>query len=338
MSIEEATKIYDLMQSSQRIVIVQADNPDGDSMGSALALEQILHNLGKEPSLYCAVHVPQYLRYMSGWDRVESTLPNHFDASIIVDTATMSLLEKAVESGDFNKLSKKPIVVLDHHATVEDEIPETYATIIDTSASSTGEVIFSFTQRVGIELDEIAGEHIMTAILGDTQGLSNELTQVSTYIAMSKLVEIGVNRPALEEKRRLSNKMPVPIYRYKAELISRTHFLADGTLAIVTIPQSEINEYSPLYNPGPLIQPDILQVEGVLMAIVVKSYDDGKMTGALRANTGAPIAGKLALVFGGGGHDYAAGFKTSKYSSVETIVPEIVKNYTTLLAEHNSKE
>lgn len=327
MTTEQAESVKQLLEDSHSIVIVQADNPDGDSVGSALALEHILHTIGKKPHLYCAVDVPNYLRYMSGWDRIDHTLPNQFDAAIIVDTATKSLLEKGVESGDFKRIIKKPTIVLDHHTTVEDIIPNTHTTIIDANVSSTGELIFKLAQMISLPLDTTSGEHIMTAILGDTQGLSNDLAKASTYRVMSQLVELGVDRPALEDKRRLSSKMPEVIYKYKGVLLARTQFLAEGALALVSIPQQEINDYSPLYNPGPLIQPDMLQVEKVMMAIVLKQYDDGKITAALRANRGAPIAGEIAAHFGGGGHDFAAGFKTSDHHSITALISLIEQEY-----------
>ncbi len=89
----EAEQIKQIVDAAQTIVVVQADNPDADSLGSALALEHILGDMGKEPYLYCGVDVPTYLRYLSGWDRVGRELPAKFDASIIVDASTMSLSE-----------------------------------------------------------------------------------------------------------------------------------------------------------------------------------------------------------------------------------------------------
>ncbi len=336
MNHENLTAIRSLVDKAKRIVIVQADNPDGDSMGSALALEQILHLSDKEPHLYCAVDVPSYLRYMNGWDRIEPSLPNDYDLSIIVDTSTPSLLDKAREKGDMKKLATKPCIVLDHHSSVEEEISFATTVINDSTVSSTGELIYLLGERLGWTIDALAGEHLMTAILGDTQGLSNDLAKPSTYRVMASLVESGVNRPALEEKRRLYNKMPESIFRYKAELIKRTRLFHENKLSLVTIPQNEINEHSPLYNPAPLIQADMLQVESVAIAIVIKSYDDGKITGAIRCNNGYKIAAQLASFFGGGGHPYAAGFKTSDYDSVDRIVPEIVKKTGELLNDEEA--
>ena len=149
----------------------------------------------------------------------------------------------------------------------------------------------------------------MSSILGDTQGLTNQLASAETYKIMAALVEAGVDRPALEERRREYSKMPPEIYRYKADLIKRTEFAADGRIAHVTIPQVEINQFSPLYNPAPLIQGDMLQTTGVAVAIVFKQYGDGRITGAIRCNPDAPVGGELAEHLGGGGHAFASGFK-----------------------------
>src|SRR5580704_17078739 len=128
---KEAEQIKGIVDDAHKIVIVQADNPDADSLGSALALEHILGDLGKEPYLYCAVDTPGYLRYMAGWDRIRPDLPAQFDASIFVDASTMTLLEKLSASGQHGWLANKPCIVLDHHETVDNAIPFATVTIND---------------------------------------------------------------------------------------------------------------------------------------------------------------------------------------------------------------
>ena len=63
------------IQSANNIVIIQAENPDGDSLGSSLALEEVLSDLGKTVTLYCPVDIPKYLHYIHGWDRVQNDFP-----------------------------------------------------------------------------------------------------------------------------------------------------------------------------------------------------------------------------------------------------------------------
>ncbi len=326
-------KIKQLVGDAQRIVVVQADNPDADSLGSALALEHILGDLGKDVALYCGVDIPTYLRYLPGWDRVLPELPSSFDLSIIVDASTYTLFDQLEKAGKWGVLKSKPSIVLDHHATVEKPLDFAAASVVDTTVASAGELIFVISKQLEWPVSAAAAENLMTSILGDTQGLMNDLTKAGTYRAMADLTELGANRPKLEELRREQSKMPDVIYKYKGTLLQRTEFASEGTIAYVTIPQAEINEFSPLYNPGPLVQFDMLQVQGVRLCIVFKTYDDGKVTAALRANNGSPVAGKLAEYMGGGGHDYASGFKTESGKSFTDVKADCLSYAERLLAE-----
>ncbi len=324
-------KIKQLVSEAQKIVVVQADNPDADSLGSALALEHILGDLGKDVYMYCGVDMPTYLRYLSGWDRVLGELPSNFDLSIIVDASTYTLFDQLEKSGQFSRLKSKPCVVLDHHGTVEKPIDFAAAMLVDSTVASTGELLFHLSNQNGWQISTEAAEHIMSSILGDTQGLMNSLTQASTYRTMADLTDLGANRAQLEELRREYSKMPEVIYTYKGTLIGRTEFAASGAIAHVTVPQEEINEYSPLYNPGPLVQFDMLQVKDVRLSIVFKHYDDGHVTGAIRANNGTPLAAKLAEHLGGGGHDYASGFKIGDGRPFNEVKSECLRYATELL-------
>lgn len=332
---EQIEQIRQIIEAAHKIVIIQADNPDADSLGSALAMESILGELGKEPYLYCGVDVPSYLHYLAGWDRVQRDLPNQFDASVIVDASTMTLLEKLQESGHMGWVASKPCVVLDHHATVENPITFASVSVIDATRSSAGELIMRLTQQLGWTLPLTAMENITTSILGDTQGLSNQLTSAETYRVMAELTDGGVDRPKLEELRRASTKMPVSIMHYKGELLRRAELTRDNSIATITIPQDEITKFSPLYNPGPLVQGDLLQTEGVLVAIVFKTYDDGKITGAIRCNAGAAVAADLASSLGGGGHAYASGFKITSGKPFNEVKSECLRTAADLLDKLN---
>lgn len=331
MQYPQAATIQNIIQTARRILIMQADNPDGDSIGSALALEEILGGLGKDVALYGAVDMPSYLHYLEGWSRVVKDIPSNFDASIIVDASTMTLFEKLQASTHAALLTEKPCIVLDHHTTVQNEIPFATITINDDSRASTGELIYLIATQLGWTIPKAAGEYLMTSILGDTQGLTNNQTTAETYRVMAALVELGVDRPRLEELRREYSKMPVPIFTYKAELIQRTELFADHRIAFVDIPQSEINAYSPLYNPIPLIQTDMLQIKDVAVAIGMKRYDDGKITASIRCNAAHPIAAELAEHFGGGGHAFASGFKLQDGRPFNEVKSECISIATHLL-------
>lgn len=335
---EAIPKIKQLVTDAKRIVIIQADNPDGDSLASALAFEEVLGALGKEVFLYCGVDIPDYLKHLKGWDRVSKEIPHVFDLSIIVDTSANVLLQKLNDSEQRNWIASRPVIVLDHHTDVDCDIA--YATVVlnDHDAVATGEALYKVAMELKWPLNLMAKTHIASSILSDSLGLTSEGTTASTYRVMADLIESGVDRPALEEARRELVKMPEAIYRYKAKLIERTELLADGRLALVTIPHDELMTYSPLYNPAPLIQNDMLQTAGVKVAIVFKHYRDGKVTGSIRCGFGTAIAADLATHFGGGGHIYASGFKVTDGRSFEAIKADCIKLASELLDKAGSLE
>lgn len=324
-------QIIEKINTANVIAIVQADNPDADSLGSSLLLEEILSEQGKQVHMYCAVDMPEYLKYLKGWDRVTHELPIKFDVSVIVDTSSNSLLEKLNNSAQKILIASKPCLVIDHHEGVDCDIP--YATVVlnDPGKVSTGEVIYSLAKQAKWKLTLAANEYVANSILADSLNLTSGNTTAETYRVMADLIDNGVDRPSLEEARRIFNKMAPEIFKYKAELIKRTELLVDGQLAYVTIPQTEINEYSPLYNPGPLIQGDHLQTEGVQISLVMKTYDSGRVTATIRTNNSAPIAAKLAKHFGGGGHANAAGFKV-EHANITKIRSECIDIVNRLLS------
>lgn len=141
-----APKIKELLNAAHKIVIMQADNPDGDSLASALALEQIIGDMGKEPYLYCGIDIPSYLRYLPGWDRVSSELPSKFELTIIVDTSALSLFGTLDKSGLKPIIASKPCIVIDHHP-VAASIPFARV-VVNQKAVATGEVIYELAKTL----------------------------------------------------------------------------------------------------------------------------------------------------------------------------------------------
>ncbi|HEX8226596.1 MAG TPA: DHH family phosphoesterase [Candidatus Saccharimonadales bacterium] len=329
MTYPESEQIGQLIAEAQHILIMQADNPDADSLASALALEAILGDLGKEPALYCGVHVPDYLHYLPGWDRVSNELPARFDLSIIVDTSADSLF--GILNGDRGRtvVASKPCIILDHHA-VELSIP--YATVTcNPEAVATGEVIYELALQLGWPVNLEAKKYLTTSIMADSQGLTTEATTSRSIGIISELVGGGVSIAELEYKRRLLMRKSPELLAYKGRLLQRIEYHADGRLATVTIPWDEIQEYSHAYNPSMLVMEDMRGVTGVGTVIAFKLYKDGKITAKIRSNLGAAIAGNLAEHFGGGGHRYASGFKMTDGRTFEELKADCIRTATDLL-------
>ena len=314
-------KIRKLLKSAENIAVIQAENPDGDSLGSALALEEILGDAGKRVSLYCPVEIPTYLRYFSGWDRINSELDTrHTDLYIIVDTASRILLSKVLENPNYSKvLHDKPVIVIDHHTSATPDLEFSHEMLL-AEAPATGEIIYNLAQEMEYRVSAQAAEHALGAILSDTLGLSTPNITPETFFVAGELTKLGAKSSNIEEKRREFMKKAPEILDYKGDLIKRIEYFLDGKLALIHIPWDEIREYSDKYNPSVLVIDEMRLVEGVEICVALKTYPDGKLTGKIRTNT--PVAADLAGYFGGGGHAYAAGFRV--YEDYETILRELV--------------
>jgi phosphoesterase RecJ-like protein len=328
---EQAKKLVD---AASHIVIIQAENPDGDSVSSSVALEEIFGDMGKKVTMYCPVQIGSYLGYIKGWDRVVDELPRDFDLSIIVDTASATLLERALTPGNLAQLQAHPNIVIDHHTT-EGTIPFDHVAVTNAKKVATGELIYDMAVANEWPLNKQACENLAISIMADSLGLVTENTTADSVRTIAALIDGGASLAEIDNRRREFMKKAPEILAYKGQLLQRVEYHADGQMALVHIPWDEISKYSSKYNPSMLVIDEMRLVEGVKVAICIKTYPDGKITGKIRANSGYKVAETIAKFFGGGGHPYVAGFRT--YSdNYEEIKHELIGAVDKVLLEHKS--
>lgn len=309
------------LKTAQRIVIIQAENPDGDSLGSSLALEELLAEAGKDVKLYCAIDIPKYMHYIQGWDRVEKDWPTDREVAVIVDTSAEALIVQALAvPGVRHFLETHPVIVIDHHQSDDGDLPFDTIMVNNPDAVATSEIIYGMAKEAKWTITPLAAESMFVSIQADSLGLTTPSTTAESYRVAAELVALGANPAEIETRRREYMKKPADILTYKAKLIERIEYFLDGKLALVHIPWDEIQEYSDRYNPSVLVLEEMRMVEGVEVAVALKTYPDGKVTGKIRVN--APIAHHIAGYFGGGGHEYAAGFKV--FENYDTIMNELL--------------
>ena len=325
-------KFSDFIKDKKRLCIIQAENPDGDSLGSAIALDYLLSD--HDITLYCPVDIPKYLHYFKDWSRVTNEFDYKADGYIVVDTAATILLSKLLDDSAIkNCLYSTPVFVIDHHETTDDlDFP--HDSIIEVRPACC-DVIYQIAKSEKIAIDKSAAEAIFQGILSDTLGLTSSSVTAETFETAASLTKLGANITNLEEARREFMKKSPRILDYKADLIKRIEYSLDGQLATVHIPWDDIREYSDEYNPNVLILEEMRLVEGIKVAVAIKTYPDGKVTGKIRCASDVPIAEQIAGYFGGGGHPFAAGFRTYD-ATYEMVVHDLVDLIPRLLQENQS--
>lgn len=317
----------------KKILILQPENPDGDSVASALALEEILSEAGKQVTIYAHTNIPDYLKYIEGADRITDIFPREFDVVIIVDTASELLLEKTFEN-HLSLINKKPVFILDHHSTNTtglDVLSEPiYFAGKREDYAATGEIVYELASDLGLNINQAAATHIVESILADTLGLTSEATSVESIRIIYEMVKNGANLSLIDKRRRALSKRDPKVVKFKGELLQRIEYLFDGTLAMVEISWDEIGEISPLYNPNMLFLEEARNIAGLKLAISFKSYPDGKITAKIRSNEPDEIsASDIAAIYGGGGHKYAAGLKVYDWT-LSDLKKDIVENFSKL--------
>ena len=312
-------KPMELINSANKIIIIQAENPDGDSLGASLALEEILGDLGKQVILYCPIEIPKYMRYILGWDRVVMDFDYSAELAIIVDTTAEVLIGKALDTPGVRRfLETHPVLAIDHHSSGSDLTFE--HVLLSSDAVATGEIIYKLSAHAGWKINDRAAQNLLIGIMSDSLGLTVQTVSADTFRTAGELTELGASNFKIEQARREFMKKSPEILKYKGELLERIEYYLDGRLAYVHIPWEEIKEYSDQYNPSVLVLDEMRLVENVDVAVAIKTYPDGKLTGKLRSNL--PVSSDIAGYFGGGGHEYAAGFRV--YESLDKVKQELL--------------
>jgi bifunctional oligoribonuclease and PAP phosphatase NrnA len=326
-------KALELIGSANKIIIIQAENPDGDSLGASLALEEILGDLGKQVILYCPIEIPKYMRYISGWDRVVMDFDYSCELAIVVDTTAEVLIGKTLETPGVRKfLVTHPVLVIDHHSSGSDLSFEHI--LLSSEVVATGVIIYQLAIHAGWKINQRAAQNLLIAIMSDSLGLTVQTVSSETYHIAGNLTELGANNYEIEQARRQFMKKSPEILKYKGELLERIEYYLDGKLAYVHIPWEDIKEYSDQYNPSVLVLDEMRLVENVDVAVAIKTYPDGKLTGKLRSNL--PVSSDIAGFFGGGGHEYAAGFRV--YESLDKIKSELLDATDKVLKEKQNAD
>lgn len=314
ISYDEIVPLFkEALGNAQKIVILQADNPDGDSLSSTLALELLIGNMGKDVVMYCAIDVPEHLRYLEGWDRIQKEMPSRFDLAIIVDCGFWRLFGHLEKRSGRGSLPAHKVIVFDEHDLKHDI--EALVDIHDEQSVSSGQIIFEVFSRLGAKIDKPIATFIASSILSDTLGFNSEvmLGRPRPFEIMASLVASGLDMAELQDKRFEQLKISADTLRYKGELLQRVEFSPDGRIAMITIPYDEIREHSQEFNPTVILD-ETRMVHGVAVTIGFKQYVSRgrlvRVTGRIRCNRGYSIADALAKTFpDGGGHSYASGFK-----------------------------
>ncbi len=299
--------IFKVIEESNNIVILSHAAPDGDSVGSSLALYNYLINQSKNVKVIIDDDVPYIYEFLKGADKIERVNGNDgFDLALVLDSSDTDRLGKSSKY-----LSDKTIVNIDHHKS-NDEFG-TY-NIVDTNAAATTEIIYDFLETLNVKIDKAIAECLYVGIVTDTGRFQYSNTTAKTHMIAEKLINLGVE-PARIFMSVYQNNSKEKI-RLVAQAIKSLEFYCDDRISSMVLTEDDFiktgakdEDTEGIINYGR----DIISVE---LSLLFKESSDNKVKVSFRSKDNIDVnifAGK----FGGGGHKSAAG--ATIHGDIDTV-------------------
>lgn len=314
----DVKKIFNLINSSDKICIAGHKAPDGDCIGSVMALYNFLKPLNKNISVMIDGTIPfNYRAFVDGNIISENYNNEEFDLLFVLDSSDRKRL------GKFEGLLEhsKKTVVIDHHITNEGfgDI-----NIIDPAMSSTGELLYDIFKLADMEISKETAVLIYIAVLTDTGKFSYQNTTAKTHIKTAELIDLGVNVSEIDNI--VYNSKPANIVRAFMDCVSGLELYYDNKLGITAITKEILNKNNAQMADVDGIVEYIREIKEVEVSCLLKENDIGTKV-SLRSKNKVDVAA-VSLKYQGGGHARAAGFDINEnLENTKKIILEEFKGH-----------
>jgi phosphoesterase RecJ-like protein len=304
-----------------RFLLTTHEGPDGDALGSMLALHQILVQLDKDAVMFLAEKefpLPVEYRFLALQEVFHEPPVDLSDRTIVfldcgnIDRMPVEWLTEGAQ-----------ILNVDHH---HDNTRFGQVNLVDTGASCTAEIVFELGRRLGATITPEIAQALYVGLITDTGMFMYENTDARTHRVAAELIEAGVDVNGIF--RRLYERVPEEKLKLIARALGKIDRRMDGTLSMTYI---SADDYAAT-GADEMLTEGIIDfvrgIEGTLVAAVVRDKPDSQREArkvSLRSTDGSVDVSLIARKMGGGGHQRAAGFSTDQpYDDlVEFISDEI---------------
>jgi bifunctional oligoribonuclease and PAP phosphatase NrnA len=303
-------EVIDELRLGEKFLLTTHENPDGDALGSLVAMHAILDLMGKDNIMFMSAdEFPLPYEYRSlPLDDVSHTLPDDAEERTIVFLDCGNIDRMPV---GFLRRDDARILNIDHH---HDNTKFGTANLVVGGASCTAEIIYGLTKELGVVLTPDIAQALYVALVTDTGKFQYQNTTPAAHLMAAELIELGVD--VHEEFRRLYENIPFAKLLLLARVLSRVERYDEGRLTVSYIKRSDYEETGADENYSEGIVDHIRAVEGTTVAALIreqlKEGREGVSKVSLRAATDDVDVSVIAREEGGGGHRQAAGFSTEK--------------------------
>jgi len=290
------SQVVELIESKHRFLITGHARPDGDSIGSSLALYWGLRALHKDVVVVMRDPIPPAYQELPGAGEVQTrpAIDELYDAAFVIECSNL-------DRPGLPGLEKQFIVNIDHHTTTA---LFGHINWIDPTAAAVGEMIYNLCKALGININQPIAECVYAALLSDTGSFHYANTTERTFKIASELVRRGA-RPA-HVARALYESHSFGKVKLLGHVLSTLRRDATGRVAWVTMTREMMEAADATEDDLEGIVNHPLSIRDVEAAVFFKEIRPGHFRISLRSKGNVDVS-KIAEHFGGGGHKYASG-------------------------------
>jgi len=313
-------KIINHLKNSNHIIIASHKNPDGDAIGSLIAMGLALEALNKNITLYNESPIPSAYRFLPSVERIVRQIKktNTYDTAIILDCADFQRIGKIS-----SVISKIPVIInIDHHIT---NTRFGNLNLIDTSACATAEIIYNLLIEMALPISNSAiATSIYTGILTDTGSFRFSNTKKSAFAICEKMVEAGVD--PYNVAQHVYGRYSFGRIKLLNMALESIEISDNGKMSMMILTKGMLDETGTLPEDIDGLINYAKSIENVKVAALIHELSNGKEVSekpgdyhvSLRSDGTVDVA-VIAGSFGGGGHNRAAGFNIeSTLSDIKT--------------------
>jgi phosphoesterase RecJ-like protein len=305
------------LRQAERLLLTTHENPDGDALGSLLAMHLMLAGLGKDSVMYMSPdEFPLPWEYRN-WtlDGLVGAPPDDVEDRTIVFLDCGNIDRMPV---DFLQREGLHIVNIDHH---HDNTRFGSVNLVDPGASCTAEIVWRLGRELGAELTTPIAEALYTGLVTDTGRFMYESTGVEAHRMAGELIQAGVQPHKVY--RRLFEDLPFSRLELLQRALATVQRHDHGAVTVAHLVKSDYAETGALETDSEGVIDHLRAVQGTAVAVLVRELlgedREGLRKVSLRATDGRVDVSSIARAYGGGGHTQAAGFTT------EAPYPQLVE-------------
>jgi phosphoesterase RecJ-like protein len=310
------SQVIELIENHQRFAVTSHIRPDGDSLGSSLALFWILRGLGKDAEVIMCDHVPHAYERLPGSElvRVVADIDREYDAVFVIECSD-------VTRPGLTALKDQFVVNIDHHSTTE-----LFGNVnwIDSTAAAVGEMIYNLAKAIGARITPELSSCVYAAVLTDTGSFHFSNTTERTFKIASELVRHGAQPAKLSQA--IFYCYPYSKIKLIGSVLSTLQRDESGSIAWIRMTREAMEESGASEEDTDGIINYPLTIGDVEAAVFFRELPNNTIRTSLRSKNRVNVA-RVAELFGGGGHANAAGFTlVASYEELSRTVIERLRD------------